>query len=217
MPDSPTTPVRVVIVDDHALFRSGLAMMLEKWDVDVAGTAGDGETALELVADLEPDVVLMDINLPGMSGVEATGRLAAIAPEVRVVMLTVEAEEDVLIDAILAGASGYLLKDSSIEQIVAGVLATTHGESLIAPQLAGKLLRRMRSGRAAAGPARPRLTEREQQVLQLMIDGRDNAEIAQILVISQNTVKNHVASILGKLGVDNRVQAVVRAVREWMS
>jgi DNA-binding NarL/FixJ family response regulator len=217
MPDSPATPIRVVIVDDHALFRSGLAMMLEKWDIDVVGTAGDGETALEIVAEVRPDVVLMDINLPGMSGVEATSRLATSARDVRVVMLTVEAEEDVLIDAILAGASGYLLKDASIEQIVAGVLATIHGESMIAPPLAGKLLRRMRSGGAAGGQARARLTEREQQVLQLMIDGRDNAEIAQILVISQNTVKNHVASILDKLGVDNRVQAVVRAVREWMA
>jgi DNA-binding NarL/FixJ family response regulator len=209
-------PVNLVIVDDHELFRSGLAMMLEQHDLNVVGTASSGEEALEVVADRRPDVVLMDVNLPGISGVEATGRLAATHPEVRVVMLTIQVEEDVLIEAILAGASGYLLKDASIETIVAGVLSTTRGESLIAPEVAGKLLRRMR-GRRGAGPSRPRLTEREQQVLALMIDGRDNAEIAGELFISQSTVKNHVASILAKLGVENRVQAVVRAVREWMS
>lgn len=210
-------PVDVVLVDDHELFRSGLAMMLEKWEINVVGTAASGEEALEVVDERRPDVVLMDVNLPGISGIEATGRLTASHPEVRVVVLTIQAEEDVLIDAILAGASGYLLKDASIETIVAGVLATMHGESLIAPELAGKLLRRMRGRRGEPGPQRPRLTEREQQVLELMIDGRDNAEIARELFISQSTVKNHVASILAKLGVDNRVQAVVRAVREWMS
>jgi DNA-binding NarL/FixJ family response regulator len=209
-------PVNVVVVDDHELFRSGLAMMLEQSGINVVGTAGSGEAALAVVAERRPDVVLMDVNLPGMSGVEATGRLTASHPDVHVVMLTIQAEEDVLMDAILAGASGYLLKDAAIETIVAGVRATMQGESLVAPELAGKLLRRMRGRRVEGGPARPRLTKRERQVLELMIDGRDNAEIARALFISQSTVKNHVASILAKLEVDNRVQAVVRAVREWM-
>jgi DNA-binding NarL/FixJ family response regulator len=210
-------PVRVVVVDDHELFRSGLAMMLGKRDIDVVGDAASGEAALDVVAKRRPDVVLMDVNLPGMSGVEATGRLVAAHPELRVVVLTVQAEEDVLIAAILAGASGYLLKDAPIDTIVAGVRATMRGESLIEPEIAGKLLRRMRGRRPGARFARPRLTEREQEVLELMVDGRDNAEIARALFISQSTVKNHVASILAKLGVDNRVQAAVLAVREWMS
>jgi DNA-binding NarL/FixJ family response regulator len=212
----PQPAVSVVIVDDHELFRNGLALMLSESGIDVVGTAGSAEAALRLVAERHPRVVLMDVNLPGISGVQATARLTASDPEVKVVMLTVETEEDVLIGAILAGASGYLLKDAPIAEIVAGVEATTRGESLIAPELAGKLLRRMRGGRADAGTPRPRLSDRELEVLALMVDGRDNTEIADALFISPSTVKNHVASILDKLGVDNRVQAVVRAVREWM-
>jgi DNA-binding NarL/FixJ family response regulator len=215
MPDSP--PIRVVVVDDHELFRSGLARMLGERGITVAGTAASGEAALDVVAWERPDVVLMDVSLPGISGVEATGRLSITHPEVNVIVLTVAADEGSLIDAILAGAAGYLLKDASIDDIVAAVQAATRGESLIAPALARKLLRRIRSRRADAGAPRPQLTERERQVLELMIEGRDNAEIARALVISQNTVKNHVASILAKLEVDNRVQAVVRAVRDWMA
>jgi DNA-binding NarL/FixJ family response regulator len=205
------------VIDDHELFRSGLAMMLEERGVAVVGRAADGETGVRVVAETQPDVVLMDVNLPGISGVEATRRIADAQSGVCVVMLTVEAEEDVLIDAILAGASGYLLKDASIDEILAGVLATTRGESLIEPRVAAKLLRRMRGRRPEGGVSRPRLTDREREVLELMVDGRDNAGIARALFISQNTVKKHVASILDKLDVDNRVQAVARAVRDWMS
>jgi|SRR4051794_39118009 len=214
---SAPAPLRVVIVDDHELFRTGLAAMLEQREIAVVGTAPDGETGLRLVAETQPDVALMDVSLPGMSGVDATRHISATTPNVCVVMLTVEATDDVLIDAILAGASGYLLKDAPIEQIVTAVVATTRGESLIEPRLAGMLLRRMRGRRPDRSGARPRLSDREQQVLELMIDGRDNTEIARALFISQNTVKNHVASILDKLEVDNRVQAVARAIREWMS
>jgi DNA-binding NarL/FixJ family response regulator len=214
---SAPAPLRVVIVDDHELFRTGLAAMLEQREIAVVGTAPDGETGLRVVAETQPDVALMDVSLPGMSGVEATRHITATTPNVCVVMLTVEATDEVLIDAILAGASGYLLKDAPIEQIVAAVVATTRGESLIEPRLAGMLLRRMRGRRPDRSGARPRLSDREQEVLELMIDGRDNTEIARALFISQNTVKNHVASILDKLDVDNRVQAVARAIRDWLS
>ena len=190
--------------------------MLGEQGITVAGTAASGEAALEVVARERPDVVLMDVSLPGISGVEATSRLSIEHPEVCVIVLTVAADESSLIDAILAGADGYLLKDAPIGEIVAAVRAGIRGESLIAPVLARKLLRRMRGHRADVGGPRPRLSEREHQVLELMIEGRDNAEIARALYISQNTVKHHVASILAKLGVDNRVQAVVRAVRDWM-
>jgi DNA-binding NarL/FixJ family response regulator len=215
MPESP--PIRVVVVDDHELFRSGLATMLGEQGITVAGTAASGEAALEVVARERPDVVLMDVSMPGISGVEATGRLSMAHPEVSVIVLTVAADEASLIDAILAGADGYLLKGASIDEIVAAVQAATRGESLIAPALARKLLHRIRSRRGDVGAPHPQLTEREQQVLELMIEGRDNAAIARTLYISQNTVKNHVASILVKLDVDNRVQAVVRAIRDWMA
>jgi DNA-binding NarL/FixJ family response regulator len=210
-------PVRVVLVDDHELFRTGLVKMLTDRSIDVVGTAASGEAALDVVAHTRPDVVLMDLSLPGMSGSEATSRLSDSHPEIAVVILTVMTDESDLIDAILAGASGYLLKDAGLEDIIAGVESAARGESIIAPQLAGKLLRRIRSRRGEIGAPRPQLTEREHEVLELMIDGRDNAAIAERLFISQSTVKHHVAAILDKLGVDNRVQAAVRAVRGWMT
>jgi DNA-binding NarL/FixJ family response regulator len=210
-------PVRIVLVDDHELFRSGLAKMLTDRGIDVVGTAASGEAALAIAARAHPDVVLMDLSLPGMSGIEATSRLADSYPEIAVVVLTVMTDESDLIDAILAGASGYLLKDASLDEIIAGVESAARGESIIAPQLTGKLLRRIRSGRGEIGAPRPQLTEREREVLALMIEGRDNAAIAARLYISQSTVKHHVAAILDKLGVDNRVQAAVRAVRGWMT
>ena len=210
-------PVRIVLVDDHELFRSGLAKMLTDRGIDVVGTAASGEAALAIAARAHPDVVLMDLSLPAMSGIEATSRLADSHPQIAVVVLTVMTDESDLIDAILAGASGYLLKDASLDEIIAGVESAARGESIIAPQLTGKLLRRMRSGRGEIGAPRPQLTEREREVLALMIEGRDNAAIAARLYISQSTVKHHVAAILDKLGVDNRVQAAVRAVRGWMT
>jgi len=179
--------------------------------------AADGRQALEQSFTLQPDLVVMDLSLPGMSGIEATSRLANSHPQIAVVVLTVMTDEADLIDAILAGASSYLLKDASLDDIIAGVESAARGESIIAPQLAGKLLRRIRSRRGEIGAPRPQLTEREREVLELMIEGRDNATIAARLYISQNTVKHHVAAILDKLDVDNRVQAAVRAVRGWMT
>jgi DNA-binding NarL/FixJ family response regulator len=204
---------RVVVVDDHALFLSGLVRLLTERGVTVVGTARSGEEALDVVGRLRPDVVLMDLSLPGMSGVEATRRLTRAHPGVCVVVLTVMADEGMLMEAIQAGTVGYVLKDAPVDDIVAGVQAATSGGSLVAPELAGMLLRRIRRGRSEPEAPRPRLTDREREVLELMVEGYDNAEIAKTLYISQNTVKNHVASILFKLEVDNRVQAAVRAVR----
>jgi DNA-binding NarL/FixJ family response regulator len=204
---------RVVVVDDHPLFVSGLVRMLSERGVTVVGTARSGEEALYLTGQLKPDVVLMDISLPGMSGVEATRQLRRANPGICVVILTALAEEAMLMEAIEAGAVGYLLKEAPVDDIVAGLHAATSGGSLLAPELAGKLLRRIRKGRGEVEGARPRLTDRERQVLDLVVEGYDNSEIARTLYISQNTVKNHVAAILFKLEVDNRVQAAVRAVR----
>jgi DNA-binding NarL/FixJ family response regulator len=207
--------IRVVVVDDHELFRNGLAKMLSGSRIAVVGVASTGEEALECVPRLRPDVVLMDLSLPGISGVDATRRLAAALPDTSVVALTVMTGEDTLLEAILAGACGYLLKDASIDEIVAGVEAASRGGGVIAPQLTGGLMRGIRTRYTPTSP-RARLTAREREVLDLLVEGCDNAEIAERLYISQFTAKNHVASILEKLGVHNRVQAAVLAVRGWI-
>jgi DNA-binding NarL/FixJ family response regulator len=207
--------LRVMIVEDHELFRSGLAGLLGERGVNVVAMAASGEAALEMAGRTHPDVVLMDVGLPGISGVETTQRLLDAEPELPVVILTVWDDEDKLVDAILAGACGYLLKNASIDEIAAGVEAAARGESLIAPPLARKLLRRIHDQRGEVGSPRPRLSKREFEVLEQLIEGRDNAEIAQTLFISQHTVKKHVSRILAELGVDNRVQAAVRAARGW--
>ena len=203
----------VVVVDDHAVFVNGLVRLLGERGVTVVGTAASGEEALVVVERTAPDVVLMDLSLPGMSGVETTRRLTGGNSGVCVVVLTAMADEAMLMEAVQAGAVGYLLKDGPIEEVVAAVHAATTGGSLVAPELARTLLRRIRDEHTGPEGPRPRLSEREHEVLELMVEGHDNAEIATRLYISQNTVKNHVAAILVKLGVDNRLQAAVRAVR----
>jgi DNA-binding NarL/FixJ family response regulator len=206
-------PRTVVVVDDHAVFVGGLVRLLGDRGVTVLGTAATGEEALGLVGRVRPDVVLMDLSLPGMSGVEATRRITASNPGVCVVVLTAIAEEATLMDAIQAGAVGYLLKDAAVDEIVAAVDAATTGRSLVAPELVRTLLQRIRKEHPVVEGPHPPLTDREREVLGLLVEGYDNAEIARRLYISQNTVKNHVAAILVKLEVDNRLQAAVRAVR----
>src|ERR671925_717861 len=207
---------RVLIVDDHDLFRTGLRNLLEEQGLDVVAEAANGQAALHVVADLAPDVVVMDLNMPGISGVEATRQLSAVAPLTRVVVLTISADDADVINAVMAGACGYLLKDSSIQQLVAGIRAAAAGESLISPQIAAKLLQRLRAGGAdelAAETIRAELSDRELEVLRLIANGKDNAEIARELFISPKTVKNHISNILMKLQIENRIQAAVYAVR----
>lgn len=208
---------RVVVVDDHDVYRRGLTKLLRDEGIDVVGEAASGEQAVALVQRLEPDVVVMDLHMSGMSGVEATQRLTATMPGVRVLVLTIVAEEDEVLSAIVAGASGYLLKDASIEQIVEGIEAAVRGDALVSPRVAGPLMARLRSDpRLAAETPRDLLTDREREVLRLIAEGVDNAGIASRLHISQNTVKNHVSSVLGKLDVDNRTQAAVQAIRHGL-
>jgi DNA-binding NarL/FixJ family response regulator len=212
--------VRVVIVDDHGLFRTGLRSLLEEQGIRVVGEAGDGAEALELVRELTPEVVLMDLNMPGMTGVEATQRIAHIAPLTRVVVLTISDDDADVMDAILAGACGYLLKDSSIHDLVRGIQAASVGESLISPQIAAKVLQRLRATSTvpqAEETVRTELSERELDVLRLIANGKDNAEIARELVISPKTVKNHISNILVKLQIENRIQAAVYAVRSGLA
>ena len=208
--------VRVVVVDDHDLFRTGLRNLLEEQGVNVIGEAANGQTAIRLVSEFAPDVVIMDLNMPGLTGVETTRHLAGIAPLTRVVVLTISADDDDVMNAVMAGACGYLLKDSSIQDLIVGIRAAAAGESLISPQIAAKVLQRLRSqstNEDAAATIRAELSDREIEVLKLIANGKDNAQIARELFISPKTVKNHISNILMKLQIDNRIQAAVYAVR----
>jgi DNA-binding NarL/FixJ family response regulator len=214
----PATPEqrRVVLVDDHPVYREGLARLLSQSGVEVVAQAGNGPDALSIVEETAPDVVVMDLNMPGMSGVDVTRKLVERNPASRVLIVSVSAQEEDVTEAILAGASGYVLKDGPVEEVVAGIEAAAHGESLISPRIATMLLRRMRldePAEADAPPATP-LSERELQVLRLVAEGKGNQEIGEALYIGQSTVRNHISSILMKLQVENRVQAAVRAVRD---
>ncbi len=208
--------LRVLIVDDHDLFRSGLRNLLEQEGVNVVGEAPSGQVALRLVGDLAPDVVIMDLNMPGLTGVETTRQLSSIAPLTRVVVLTISADDDDVMNAVMAGACGYLLKDSSVPDLITGIRAAAQGESLISPQIAAKVLQRLRAqstSEDAAATIRAELSDREIEVLKLIANGKDNAQIARELFISPKTVKNHISNILMKLQIDNRIQAAVYAVR----
>jgi DNA-binding NarL/FixJ family response regulator len=208
--------VRVLVVDDHDLFRTGLKTLLEEQGVKVVGEAANGQTAIRMVSELAPDVVVMDLNMPGLTGVETTRKLAGIAPLTRVVVLTISADDEDVMDAVMAGACGYLLKDSSIQELIMGIRAAAGGESLISPQIAAKVLRRLRAQSSsvdAAETIRAELSDREIEVLKLIANGKDNAQIARELFISPKTVKNHISNILMKLQIENRIQAAVYAVR----
>jgi len=206
--------LRVIVVDDQELFRNGLIGLLRDRGIEVVGEAGLAAEAVRLACDLAPDVVLMDLDMPGMSGIEATARLRAAAPLTNVLVLTVMTDDAVVLDALLAGASGYVLKDATIGQIIDGVRAAARGESMISPQIASRLVRRLRRPPGAeTAITGAELTPREREVLELLARGMDNQEIARALFLSPHTVKNHVSSILVKLQVENRIQAAVRAVR----
>jgi DNA-binding NarL/FixJ family response regulator len=213
-----TDLLRVMLVDDHDLFRTGLRNLLEEQGVLIVAEASEGASALGLVRELTPDVVVMDLNMPGMNGIEATRQIARVAPLTRVVVLTISDQDADVLDAILAGACGYLLKDSSIQDLMAGIRAASVGEALISPHIAAKVLQRVRatSVETDAPSAGPELSDRENEVLRLIANGKDNAEIAQELHISPKTVKNHISNILMKLQIDNRIQAAVYAVRRGL-
>jgi DNA-binding NarL/FixJ family response regulator len=207
--------LRVLLVDDHDLFRTGLRNLLEEQGVQVIGEAASGTDALRIVREMAPDVVVMDLNMPGMTGVEATREIAAVAPLTRVVVLTISDQDDDVMDAIVAGACGYLVKDSSIEELMRGIRSAAVGESLISPPIAAKVLQRMRAVTLDQGAEtiRGELSDRELDVLRLIANGKDNSDIAEALHISPKTVKNHISNILMKLQIENRIQAAVYAVR----
>jgi two-component system NarL family response regulator len=207
----------VVVVDDQELFRRGLTMLLNaEPDIEVVGEASNGAGAVELAAVEGPDVVLMDVRMPKQSGIESCLAMKAAAPTARIIMLTVSDDEADLYDAVKNGASGYLLKDSSIDEVSQAIRVVADGQSLISPSMAIKLLdefKQMSRGERTVASS-PKLTERELEVLRLVAQGLNNREIAKQLFISENTVKNHVRNILEKLQLHSRMEAVMYAVRE---
>jgi DNA-binding NarL/FixJ family response regulator len=209
--------VRVLLVDDQALIRAGFRMILEaEEDIEVVGECADGTQAIDSVARLRPDVVLMDIRMPEMDGIEATRRIVARDgdPPVRVLMLTTFDLDEYVYDALRAGASGFLLKDVPADQLVAGIHLVARGDALLAPSVTRRLIvefSRSAPSRRDAPAAIDELTPRELEVFRLLARGMSNAEVAAELVVSETTVKTHVARVLMKLGVRDRVQAVVLA------
>ena len=206
--------IRLVLADDHRMLREGLRRSMIDEGFDVVGEAADGEQAVKLCAELHPDVVLMDVTMPDVDGVQATARIRSADPHTRVIMLTMHADEAVIASAIRAGASGYLVKDCSTDEIAAAIRLAVSGETALSPQLAASMLGELRRLDRAQDEEDERLiTKREEEVLQLIADGCSTPEVAQQLFISQKTVKNHLASIYQKLDARDRTQAVLQAVR----
>ena len=211
--------ITVVIADDHALFRRGLTMVLESEpDIDVVGEANDGHEVVTLAEKHIPNIVLMDVRMPGRGGIDAAQAIKDSVPSTKILMLTISDEEEDLYDAIKVGASGYLLKEISIEEVADSIRQVHAGQSLISPSMASKLLTEFaamaRKDEEKQQMPTPRLTDREMEVLTLVAQGLNNRDIAKELFISENTVKNHVRNILEKLHLHSRMEAVVYAVRE---
>lgn len=210
-----TPTVRVLLVDDQSLFREGLRTLLStRADLEVVGEAGDGAQALSIAADVRPDVVLMDLQMPVMDGVRATAALRERLPDIRVLVLTTFDDETNVIGALRAGAAGYLLKDASVETLVGAIHAAARGESFLQSTVTGTvvdaLTRLMSAGPAATALVMP-LSPREREILRLVSTGASNKEIADRLCLAEGTVKNHVTNILVKLDVRDRTQAALRA------
>ncbi|MBV9951283.1 MAG: response regulator transcription factor [Acidimicrobiia bacterium] len=206
--------IRLVLADDHRMLREGLRRSMADEGFDVVGEAGDGEEAVRLCNDVRPDVVLMDVTMPDVDGVQATARIRSENPDVRVVMLTMHADDSVIASAIRAGASGYLVKDCSTDEIAEAVRLAADDDAALSPGLAASMLDEVRKLEPVNGNDGDRaVTKREEEVLQLIADGCSTSEVAQQLYISQKTVKNHLASIYQKLDARDRTQAVLRAVR----
>ncbi len=204
--------IRVVLADDQPLVRTGLRMILSAQpDLEVVGEAADGRGAIALCADLRPDVVLMDVRMPDLDGIEATRQVTATDHPPRVLVLTTFDLDDVVYDALRAGASGFLLKDASEDRLTNAIRVVSEGDSLFAPSVTRRLIEEFSRRSAASATDLSSLTERENEVLRLMARGLSNVEIGKTLFLSENTVKTHVARVLMKLGVRDRVQAVVLA------
>jgi len=212
-----SAPIRVVVVDDHTLFRRGIISLLaHERDFAVVGEAADGFEGIRTVAAQKPDVVLLDLNMPGISGLDALAAILKDAPGTHVVMLTVSEDAEDLVAALRGGAQGYLLKNIDSEFLVQSIRRAADGDSVISPEMAGKLMRQVRTGAPAAQPADV-LSPREREILQWLAKGGSNKEIARDLELAESTVKIHVQHILRKLGLNSRVQAAVWAIENGIA
>jgi DNA-binding NarL/FixJ family response regulator len=207
-------PLRVAIADDHPFYREGMVRLLRRSGIDVVADVPNGEAAIQAVLELAPDVVVMDLNMPGMSGLEATRRVTEQAPATRVLILSVSAQESDVIDGLLSGACGYVLKDSPVEEVVAGIRAAAAGECFLSSRIANVLLQRVHgSAGSDAEPAAVRLSSREHEVLSLLADGRASDEISALIGVDSGVVRGHISSLLEKLQADTREQDAARAAR----
>jgi len=207
--------ITVMLVDDHAMVREGVkAFLVTQPDISVVGEAGSGEDAIQLAAQLIPDVILMDLIMPNMDGVEATRRVKQVSPRSQIVVLTSYHEDEHIFPALKAGALSYILKDVSAEELVAAVRKAAAGEAVLHPRVAARVIKELQGRRADALNPFTELSERELEVLKLIADGKSNAEMAAKLVLSEKTIKGHVSNILSKLHLADRTQAAVYAWRE---
>jgi NarL family two-component system response regulator LiaR len=217
--DNPTETITVLIVDDHQVVRQGLRTFLELHDdILVVGEAGNGETAVSMAVQLSPDVILMDLVMPVMDGITATSQIKSHCPDTRVIALTSFTEDDKIFPAIQAGASSYLLKDVTPDELVDAIRAVHHGETRLHPDIMRRLVEQV----AHQPPARqsgfvPVLTEREREVIRLVAEGQSNRRIAETLTISEKTVKAHISNILGKLGLSDRTQMAIYAIKNGLA
>lgn len=209
--------MRILVADDHPLFRDGIVSLLAARDVDVVGATGDGTETVHLARQLRPDVVLMDIKMPGLGGIEATRQIKAELPDTRIVMLTAFDDDDNVFEAIKAGADGYMLKSLRAEEFFALLAGLARGDAPISPALAGRILRQLQHGDELHEAAEEQLTEREAEILTLVADGASNREIADALYLSENTVKYHMRHILAKRHLQNRAQAAAYAIRHGLA
>lgn len=209
------TKIKLIIVDDHKLFREGIkALLAVTDDIEIVGEAEDGATALKRIRELEPDVVLMDINMPGLNGIQVTEQILAQHPKTRIIMLTMLEDDASIFHAMRAGARGYLLKGAEPEEVLSVIRAVAEGQALFGPAIATRLMqyfKELSAKPAVSDSPFPELTDRELELLRLIAQGLNNQEIAQKLVLSPKTVRNHITNIFSKLQVADRAQAIVRA------
>lgn len=208
---------RLLVVDDVPLFRAGLTSALRGAGYDVVGEAADGEAAVAVAEIQQPDIVLLDVLMPGMSGIDALAKIQAVAPEAAIVLLTGSESEEDLVEGVKLGARGYIVKDMPFDQLVVSINQVANGGAAISPVMAGKLfdvLRQLVVHHDMVGARKPTLTGREIEVLEMVSEGRTSRQIGDLLFISENTVKNHIRNILDKLGLHSRNEAVLYAVRE---
>lgn len=210
---SPGSSIRVVVADDHPTFRRGVtALLASVEDIDLVGEAADGDAAVELATTLEPDVVLMDLSMPGVGGVEATRRITTAAPHVAVLVVTMLDDDEAVFAAMRAGARGYVVKGQDTEDVLRAVRSVARGDAVFGPTVAGRVLSYLSRPLSARDPVLfPELSDREREVLELLARGHSNSDIARALVLSPKTVRNHVSSIFTKLQVGDRSEAIGRA------